>query len=281
MSEQQSVNEVEEDSSSASAALLKTDSHSDIGHEDRGVSHSNRNAAGAAVGAFAGSSDDEEDYDTEEEELRRELSRKESDLLSSGGGGGLSSSSVWFLCELNEMKDAVRMATNRYTFLAAFVAFLVSYFSLVGLGPWVGPVAGPWLEKRGYGTYAGPWAHSPDSGLLGGGGGGHVTKHTSEGTLRSSLNMDQFAKQVRVLPALNEVSRLKRDLTHLRSSFSGWLVEDEVHDQDDDGGSTTPLFYSPTPRTVVSNVTIGMNMATHPVHGHAHTRWWCHLAERS
>jgi len=240
----------------SSAALLKTRNESSDGDRDNDYASDSELKLPESSG---------EEYDSEEEEMMNDMS------ISS------SSSSARFICELRDVKDAVGMALNRYTLIGATAAFLASYLSVVGLGPWVGPLAGPWLESKGYGSLAGPWANLGTS--------GHATSHTTEGELRSRHDMDGFAKRVRVLPEGLEVGRLKQNLMHLRSSVG--LVTDEVHEDapgapmtgghgsDSSGGGATagaPLYYSAVPRTVTSNVTFGMNVPTHAVHGHSHMR---------
>ena len=99
--------------------------------------------------------------------------------------------------ELLDAKEAAYEAANMWTLAFAVAAFAVSYASLIGLGPWLGPAAGSWLHARGlWRAPDGNWGR----GLLGG-----RTTHTREGLDRTLVDVEAFASRARSLPEPFEV----------------------------------------------------------------------------
>jgi hypothetical protein len=94
--------------------------------------------------------------------------------------------------ELKLMKEAVLETLNPFTFLACFVVMISMYLSLIGWGPYLGPVVGPWLHGKGL-PGGSQWVDIHEQ------YGGHRTLYTSEGEKRNHEYMKQFAENVSML----------------------------------------------------------------------------------
>ena len=107
------------------------------------------------------------------------------------GLGELFPDGTWrgrFAFEMSLAKGALWDLVAWHTVAVAALAYAAAYLALIGLGPTLGPVVGPWLVKAGL--------LRPGEGGAAWPGAVHRTSHTIEGLPRHSLDIDAFVNKV-------------------------------------------------------------------------------------